>query len=122
MMRLALHWLLNAIGIATWCAGMVFLYVTMKLAVLGHRVWPEADRGNCWSFALPRFHEGGYLVVRWANGVRLFGVKFPHAIWMRRIPEEAEIMQTAPVKRERGRMLPRVFYFRFEVFTKEPPK
>ena len=122
-MRHIIHWALNAIGVVTWFVAMSAMWVTIRLSVLGHRLWPEADKGNCWTYALPRWYlHGGYLSIRWANGARIFGRRIPHVIWLHEIPADTPLQQTEPLRRSKGRRLPPVFYFRFRVVTKEHGK
>lgn len=86
------------------------------LAVLADRVWPGADRGNCWTWALLQHRRhGGYLFSRPVRDAQLAWVgEPPHVGWVERI--DGPVMQTEPVSRYRGRwLLLRWVYFQFTV-------
>jgi len=93
----------------TVCAGIV---------LLADKVWPEADAGNCWSFAGPKWlRGGGYLAVRTVPSAR-FLMLFPvlHAVWLKDMPAGADLEMTRPIHRHRAAWIPwRTFYFKFRV-------
>ncbi|MDE2399256.1 MAG: hypothetical protein KGL43_04005 [Burkholderiales bacterium] len=110
-------------AVLPWIVAMLILGVALWLVVMAHKVWPDADRGNCWSFATPRWYRGGgHLQIRWSEGVRVLGLRIPHVSWVPKLPPEGiAVEQSEPVKRERGDWLPPVFYFRFFVKRREMP-
>lgn len=104
------------LGIA-WVA----VSAALGLALLANRVWPEADRGNCWTFALVKWwREGGYIAARPAPGVRFIGMGMvPHVLWVRHI-SGCELQQAVPVKRYHGPWLVfRAWHFKFNVIKTE---
>lgn len=113
-----------ALGIVTWSIALAAATVTGVLAVWGSRMWPEAPGSNCWVYVLPRYHaQGGYLIVRAAHGVRLFGfLQVPHVAWASTIPHDMEIEAYTPINRKRSKWLPWfVFWYRGVVSTSEKP-
>ncbi len=117
-MKRALHASIVLAAVLPWAVAMMLLALALLLVRAAHRVWPDADHGNCWSFAGPRWHaEGGYLLVRMAEDVRIAGVRvIPHCIWLRSLPAGADIEQTVPLKRARSAWaFLHTPYFRFRV-------
>lgn len=121
MMRRALHAVFVLAGVPLWFFAVGAFALIMQLARAAHRVWPEADCGNCWSFTMPRWHDGGgYLAVRWARGrVRFLGMRIPHAIWVPALDAGTPVEQTLPLRRSSSRLMPQVVYFRYRVSTHE---
>ena len=126
--RRIVHAALVIASVPLWVVGCVGFAAAAAPILLAHRIWPQADRGNCWSFVGPRWlRHGGYLVVRPAGNVRIFGCPVPHAIWLRSMPAGADIEQTVPQRalgaagdtrldRVLLKMLhPGLLYFRFRV-------
>lgn len=116
VIRRAVHFALNAAGFCLWLPCVMLGYCVMGLAILGHRVWPAADRGNCWSYALPRLaRHGGKLQVE-ASKLRLGPLPIPHAIWVR---PDGGTEQTEPIERRRAAASAwwglATIYFRFRV-------
>lgn len=123
-MKRAVH----AVLVLSMSAPLLVIYVSsvvaIALALLAHRVWPDANRGTCWSYALPRWwREGGYLAVRPALGVRMFGAGMvPHAIHVRDLGA-CQVSQTVPVRRYHGTLaVLRTWYFAYYIATTEPSK
>lgn len=116
-----LHFLLNAIGIIPWLLGVFMFFITTNIAILGHKLLPDADKGNCWSFALPRWYlSGGYLVIRWSKSrEKIFGMRIPHVIWVSDGIQNTELQQTIPLNLTTKKILPPVFYFKYKVVTTE---
>lgn len=105
-------------GVAWLC-----MAAALRLVLWADALWPEADRGNCWSFAGPRWwHHGGYMAIRPAHGVRLAGVGVvPHVLWLRELCGGDHVEQTLPRDRYHGHwLLWRKLYFRFDVGLDEP--
>lgn len=117
-LRLALHAGLVILAALPWAIGCLGYWAAMWLTVWADRVWPDATHGNCWSFVGPKWlKEGGYVVVRWAHPPM---GRIPHSIWMRNIPEGAEIQQTEPVRRaRRWWQAHRTLYFRWRIVDRE---
>lgn len=116
MIRRSAHFALNAIGFGLWLPCVLLGYCVMGLAILGHRVWPEADRGNCWSYALPRLAErGGKLQIE-ASRLSIGPLPIPHAIWIR---PDGGAEQTEPCVRRSSAAAAwwglATIYFRFTV-------
>jgi hypothetical protein len=107
-MRVVIHVLLAAVGFGTWCAAMWLMAATTALAVLGDKVLPNATHGNCWTFALPRWHiHGGYLLVRNADGQRFLGfLPVPHVAWVKHLGNEALLEQFDPITRHYSWWMP----------------
>lgn len=105
------HFVLAMIGFCLWVYLVIGALLLVGLARLGHWIWPEADMGNCWTFALPRWSlEGGELRITMRRVGRL---PVPHAAWCR---PDGTLEQTEPVKRAtRARDAWRTIYFRFHV-------
>lgn len=121
-MRRALHRFLVLAMAFPAAAIYVAAYIIVGLALLADRVWPDADRGNCWSKTLPLWAKtGGYLCFRGSLVARMFGVgRVPHALHVRDL-SGVEVTQTEPIKRYKGLLAAwRILYFRFRVEHKEP--
>ncbi len=99
--------------------------LTAWMAVKAARVWPQADRGNCWQWALAKQHEsGGYVFARDVRGATLFLGRIvpPHAGWAPSL-DGVPVMQTEPRDRyEGGSLLWRWMYFRFDIVTRDKPE
>lgn len=120
--RRAGHLLLVLAAFCPWLVCLLLAYPVIGLLLLAHKVWPDADTGNCWTYAVPRWaNEGGYIAIRPAGGVRLFRwLRVPHAIWLRNLGSDAELAQTHPTLRVMARFMPwHVVYFRFYVSAEE---
>jgi len=125
MLRVCVHFTLNAIGVTLWLLSMALMWGVLRLSIIGRWIWPEADHGNCWTYALPRWHrEGGYLAVcitplRW-RGVQL---RVPHAIWVPGSLLDVPLHQTLPVKKQSGLLASwfglKTIYFKYSVIRFE---
>jgi hypothetical protein len=107
-----------------WAAGMFALFLSTLCVLAADKVWPNANKGNCWSFAGPLWWKnGGYLSVRPADGQKILGLfTIPHAIWMPEWPEGTPIKQTHPVRRHKSKWFPfYTVYFEYEVKDTEKP-
>lgn len=122
-----MHVGLATVGFTVWAAGILFMYLSTMLSVLGDRVLPGATSGNCWSFALPKWHKhGGYLLIRDADGQRFLNLfKVPHVIWVKTLPPKGstiDLEQFVPVKRKVARWLPlHTVYYEGRTRTTEVP-
>ena len=114
MIRRAAHLLLAAVGIVLWALLALGACALVALAVLGHRIWPQADRGDCWTYALPRWalHGGGLRITI----SRVGWLRIPRAAWIRLdgVIERAEPVARAHTAREALWGL-RTLYFRYRV-------
>lgn len=82
MLRRAAHFGMAMVGAVLWLVIVVQVSALVALAVLGHKVWPQADRGNCWTHALPRWWiKGGYLAIAFSP-LRIGPIRIPHAVWV----------------------------------------
>lgn len=121
MIRRTLHAALAAAGVVLWLALAAGAVLLVGLAVLGHRIWPEAHRGNCWTWALPRWAAGGGdLAIRM---VRVGRLPVPHVAW---IAPDGVTHETQPVHRAQtgwqawGGLA--TLYFRFRVRRRDVGK
>ncbi len=122
-MRRVLHIILVCMAAPVWTLGVLIATLCLILVMLADKVWPEATWGNCWSFVGPRwFKQGGYLVIRYADDVRIFGkIRIPHALWMKSI-NNADIEHIAPIHRSKSTVVPwRTIYFPFLIRNVERP-
>lgn len=111
--------LLIALAAIPWAVGVIGFSIALLLVVIADKLIPKATHGNCWSFVGPRWSKhGGYIVVRMADDIRIFGRRvIPHALWLRSWPEGADVQQTEPVTRKRHPL--HTIYFRFRVKNTE---
>lgn len=118
MRRLA-HAIIVVMAALPWLVSCIFFSMSAALVVLADRILPNARHGNCWSFAVPRWwHSGGYLLIRWANGMPI-----PHVAWVRKLSDQNSLEQTAPLNRVRSvAMIWKALYFPFRVTTVEKPQ
>ena len=112
----SVHLAMAMLGAALWVLIAVASLVLVLLAVLGHRLWPSADMGNCWTFALPRWAmHGGELGIRM---VKVGALQIPHAAWRR---PDGTVEQTEPVERAESASQAwfglKTIYFRFRVLV-----
>lgn len=114
MTRRALHALMAAAGIVWWVVLAILGLGLAGFAALGHLVWPRADWGNCWTFALAMWvMHGGRLEI----SIRRVGwLRIPHAAWIR---PDGVIEETEPVQRRRDARAAwgglATLYFRFTI-------
>lgn len=123
-MRKIVHATLVLLACIPWIVAVNCGVLCLALVMLADKVWPNATSGNCWSFAGPKwFKHGGYLTIRYADNIRLFGkLRVPHAIWIKSLSMDSLVEQTVPINRSKAKKLPwRVFYFPFIVKSKERP-
>ena len=117
-MRQLAHFALVMLGILPWALAYWAGALAMWIAVLGDRVWPEADRGNCFSHALPLWVRGrGALVLTFVEDAR-FLRWFPvlHAAVLPAFPRGNAYEMTQPLHRKTTRWFPWfTFYFRFRI-------
>lgn len=123
MIRRFLHAVLILLAVVPWAFGCLLFSLALLLTILADRLWPNADHGNCWSFVGPRWAKhGGYLLIRPADGVRVFGKGIiPHVIWLKSLPKEGVVLeQTFPLFRSKSRWLPwRTLYFKYKLLSRE---
>jgi hypothetical protein len=117
----ALHALLVLSAVPFWIVGVLMFGVALLWVLAADRVWPNATWGNCWSFVGPKWAKfGGYMGVRLAPDVRIFGVRvIPHAFWIPAWPADTPVQQTMPRKRSKNPL--HTPYFPFSVATREKP-
>lgn len=119
-MRRALHALLVILAGPWWLLACLAFGVSVLLVLAADKLIPDADRGNCWSYVMPRFlKHGGYVCVRAARGARILGLPIPHAIWLKQMPHGADLEQTIPTERKRSPPAWEVFYFKYRVVKHE---
>lgn len=122
MLRHLVHAVLSLVANVPLVMAWACIGVTGWLAVLAFRVWPEADRGNCWQWALAKQRrEGGYVFSRPVRGATLILGRIvpPHAGWMQSL-KGVPVMQTEPRKRYEGpSLLWRWMYFEFDIVTQD---
>ena len=100
--------------------------MSFGMAIFADKMLPRSRTGNCWSYAIPKWlKEGGYLLVRPADGQRVFGhFHVWHCIWVKNICRWGglESEQFVPPKRKRSRFAPwYTIYYEGEVRTSEKP-
>lgn len=110
-----------------WFVSMGIMVVALGLVVLADWLWPDANYGNCWSFAVPRWwRSGGSLQMREADDVKFFGrrARVPHVNWVHRMPADVGVHRTEPIERYRGSwlILRNFFYFKFRIEHVEEPR
>ena len=121
-MRDVIHKALVTIGFCFWCVAMWMMTITTLFAIIGERVKPDATDGNCWSYALPKYHKhGGYLLVRAADRVKFLGYfQIPHVSWVRHLGSNSDLMYLDPLNREVGKWMPwHTIYYKGRVKTRE---
>lgn len=98
-MRRVLHAMLAMLGVVVWLVWCGLFSVMLLLALLAHWIWPTADIGNCWAFALPRWWlRGGYLAIV-PSSLWLGPVPILHAALVR--APAPDLIQTTPVTKAR---------------------
>lgn len=121
-MKRHLHAALVLLAVPVWAVAMLLLALCLLLVVLADRVWPEAYRGNCWSYVGPKWKRfGGYLQIRMADFPKVFGRRIiPHVQWVHALHPDTRLHQTEPVHRhKRLRDAWRTAYFEFRVDHEE---
>jgi len=118
LVRRSAHAVLAIAGSAPWLIAYWAGAVAMLFAIVADRVHPDADRGNCWGYALPRWRKhGGMLGLAFVEDSR-FMLRFPviHCVWFPEFPRRASYEMTAPIGRKKTMMVPWfTFYFPFKV-------
>lgn len=112
-----MHLVLALIGVCLWLCLLCGSLLLIGLARLGHWLWPDADMGDCWTYALPRWAKhGGALQI---STHRLGPLPIPRATWVRPdgATERAEPVERALTLREAMFGL-KVIYFRFRVLVR----
>lgn len=111
------HMALVVTAALPWALAMGLLGVSLWLVVRADRIWPDARRGNCWSYAGSMWHKhGGYIQVRWSDFPEKGSRLVPHGQWVYRLHPGTGIHQTEPLdRRHRLRDFWRVIYFDYEV-------
>lgn len=121
--RKAAHAAILLIAALPWIVAYFSACAAAGCGWLAARVWPDADRGNCWSFALHRWCKGrGVLALTFVEDARLLRI-FPvvHCALLPSLPREAQIEMTIPRKRRSTQWLPWwAFYFRYRVVRSKP--
>jgi hypothetical protein len=112
-----LHALLVLAAVPLWAVAMLLLSIALGLVVLADKVWPDANWGNCWSFAGAKWaRHGGYLQVRWADFPQPGSRVIPHGQWVYRLHPNTGIQHTEPVRRaHRLRDVWKTLYFELRV-------
>src|SRR5574337_685941 len=104
-LRRAIYIFLLIFGIPFWVVAVTLLTFVAWLCVVGYELWPDADYGNCWTYALRMYAVyGGYVCIRNAHGrvkfLKVFPV--PHIIWANTLPPDIEVQQFVPDNRRSG--------------------
>lgn len=114
-MKRFLHALLVIVGNVPLLGAYLCILFAMWIYVLADKLWPDATRGNCWSFALAQaWKRGGHVPIRPVREAKMaFGLGMAlHAAWTPRLHGQVE--QTEPVERYKGpSLLWRWMYFPF---------
>ena len=121
LIRRTVHAAIGVFAGALWLLAFILGAACVGCGRLMRRVWPDAEMGNCYSHALPRWaDDGGYLVLMPVPDNKFFWfVPLVHAVWLKTWPSDAHMEMTKPVKRRSGRFFPlHTFYFRFRVVTR----
>ena len=129
-MRKVVHFvLIGIIGAAAWLVAYWAGVAVFALTWLADKVLPEADCGNCWSYAMPRWAghrptlpenadvQRGGLMLQFVETARFWKI-FPvvHCVWLPDGPGRTPMETTKPVERHRYRWLPLApFYFHYNV-------
>ena len=91
------HRALVTLAVLPWALGVALFGVAWALIMLADKLWTGATSGNCWSYAGPRWSRaGGYLLVRWADGVPVLHVAHVTSL------EPLEMTHFVPSRRLRG--------------------
>jgi hypothetical protein len=118
-MRRALHFTLAMVGVVVWLALVLQATLLVALVWLGDRVWPKADMGDCWVFAITQWlRHGGHVRMRVE---RLGWLPIPRASWARPdgMVERAEPVRRLHTLREAwGGLL--TVYFKYRPVTYSP--
>jgi hypothetical protein len=115
-MRPLIHRLMNVPGVLLFLAIAAQFWLLTEWAKLGHKVWPEADVGSCWTFALARWDwRHDWLCIRKAPGK----APIPHvALVHGELGGVTE--QTDPVARRKGwEAVWHSLYFKYRVTRTE---
>jgi hypothetical protein len=124
MIHKTAHFALVTAGFGAWAVAMACMTVATAFAVWADKVMPNSTKGNCWSFALPRWwRQGGYLLVRAADGQALLKkLPVPHVAWIKHLGEDSRLEFFMPVARKSKTWLPwHVVYYEGRVRTSEKP-
>lgn len=120
-----LHAILAGIGFVPWVISVTSMTISAMFAIACERVWSEANRGNCWTYALPRWwRRGGYLMIRPADGQKFLKIfPVPHVILLLKMPRHGlTLEQFLPVERKFGQWFPvHTIYYEGEIRTSERP-
>ena len=111
------HFLLAALGVVLWFIIVLQIILLIWLARLGAWVWPDADMGNCYTFALAsfRYRNGDCLTIH----RRSARTPIPHIV-LTHGPMGGPTEQTEPVTRHKGwRAFLHSLYFRYRVTRTE---
>ena len=116
-MRQLAHFALVMLGTVPWLVAYWAGALSMLLTVAADRVWPDADRGNCWSHALPKWRGHRALVLTFVDDAR-FLRWFPvvHCALLPEFPRRSSYEMTQPVERRKTAWFPWfTFCFRFKI-------
>lgn len=123
MIKRILHFIAVTLAAVPWLIGVTFFGLALALVIIADWLWPDADHGNCWSYAAPRWYKhGGYLLIRPAINAKLVaGVGLvPHVIWVKNLSADTYIEQSEPIDRYSGNwLLWHKLYFKFNVVDAE---
>lgn len=119
LVRRVAHFFFAVVAFVLWAIGCLFFVLTTGCALAADAIEPGSEYGNCWTYALVKWiREGGYLVVRPADGVTFLWI-FPvlHVLHCTELPRRGVVLtQTYPVDRKIARLLPLFsVYFRHVV-------
>lgn len=121
-MKPLVHFFLCLISVPFWVAGITFMSLALLPILAAYRISPRFSRGNCWTYACPRwFSRGGYLVVRPSAGVKFLSIfSVPHVAWMPRTPPAGSLKQFIPASRKTASWFPWfTLYFKGRVTDQE---
>lgn len=108
-----------------WAIACGLLTISLVLVVLADKLWPNATSGNCWSYTAPKWiYKGGYLLIRPADGIRLFKIGIiPHVLWLKSLSDSNDLEHTFPNhERTTSKWLPwKALYFPYSVHKMEKP-
>jgi len=96
------------LGIFFSAIALCFVSIICALALLGRRIDPAHKRGNCWTYALPKFLDnGGYLAIRASDGLKFLKVFIvPHVLYMPILHGRSVISQYVPIDRKSSFLFP----------------
>ncbi len=124
MIRKFLHFVTVILAGAFWFIAYWIFVICALLILLANKILPDANKGNCWTFAgLKWMQHGGYLAIRKIADNK-FMKMFPvvHVVWIKEFSTENKTEQVVPIRRKSNKWFPHhVFYFPFRISRTERP-